>query len=83
VVLLVYLTMLAALPLLHHDVACHIKTPSHCTTCLVGAAEKTQDHQALVSAHLVLIGSSFGDAQVCGALPLAGDLSGRSPPAVG
>jgi hypothetical protein len=77
------MTMLAALPLLHHDVACHIKTPSHCTTCLVGAAEKAPDHHALLAAHLVLIGSSSGEAQVWGALVLAGDLSGRSPPALG
>lgn len=81
-VLLVYLTALAALPVLHHDIACHIKTPSHCTTCLIGAAERAPDHSALLAAHLVPIGSPEGEAQVRGALTLAWDLSGRSPPSV-
>lgn len=79
-VLLVYVTALAALPVLHHDVACHIKTPTHCTTCLVGAAEKAPDHSALLGAQLVPLGASPGHAQVWGTPAPSGDLSGRSPP---
>jgi hypothetical protein len=35
-VLAVYAVLLAASPLLHHDVACHLTSPTHCT----GAPER-------------------------------------------
>jgi hypothetical protein len=81
-VLLVYLTTLAAMPMLHHDVACHVKTPTHCTTCLAGAAEKVPDQSALLAAQLVPIGSSAGHAQAWASPGLAWEFSGRSPPAI-
>lgn len=33
-VLAAYLSLLAAGPLDHHDVACHLKSSTHCTTCV-------------------------------------------------
>ena len=32
--------MLAAalLPLAHHDIACHLKSTTHCTTCIIGSS---------------------------------------------
>jgi hypothetical protein len=32
-ILAVYAVLLAASPLLHHDVACHLTSPTHCTGC--------------------------------------------------
>jgi hypothetical protein len=31
----------ALLPLTHHDLACHIKSPKHCTTCLAAVSGET------------------------------------------
>ena len=33
-----YVVAMALLPLTHHDIACHLKSSTHCTTCLVGSA---------------------------------------------
>ncbi len=33
--LLVYAVILVAAPVLHHDSACHLWTPSHCSSCQV------------------------------------------------
>jgi hypothetical protein len=30
-----YALVLIAAPAFHHDLACHVKSPTHCTTCLV------------------------------------------------
>jgi hypothetical protein len=33
-----YVLCAGLLPLTHHDLACHLKSPKHCTTCLVAAS---------------------------------------------
>jgi hypothetical protein len=38
VVLALYVLAAALLPLAHHDLACHLKSTTHCTTCIVGAS---------------------------------------------
>ncbi|MGH9329219.1 MAG: hypothetical protein ACRD09_02150, partial [Vicinamibacterales bacterium] len=30
-----YALVVLAAPAFHHDLACHVKSPTHCTTCLV------------------------------------------------
>jgi hypothetical protein len=37
-VLAFYLMASALLPLAHHDVVCHLKSSTHCTTCHVGSS---------------------------------------------
>lgn len=78
-----YLAAVATLPLLHHDVVCHVQSSSHCTTCLVGAADRAADHTAALLARLVPIGSFRPDPPGPRPPVLAGDRSGRSPPAGG
>jgi hypothetical protein len=39
--LAVYVLCAALLPLTHHDVACHFKSPKHCTTCLAAVSGET------------------------------------------
>ena len=35
----VYISAAALLPLAHHDIACHLKSAStHCTSCVIGSA---------------------------------------------
>ena len=80
--LAVYVSAVATLPLLHHDIACHIQSPTHCTTCLVGSAERAPDVGTLSAAHLVLIGFVCSERQGWRLPLLSGDLFGRAPPAL-
>jgi hypothetical protein len=81
-VLVMYVAIVATLPLLHHDIACHIQSPTHCTTCFIGSAERAPDVAALSAAQLVLIGSFSFEAHGSQLPLLCGDFPGRSPPAL-
>ena len=84
VAVVVYSVFLATAEFEHHDLACHFKTPFHCTSCASSPLS--------VNAHAPAVpdGSRLADAgraiaiQVLGedAL-LAFESSGRSPPPVG
>src|SRR5215203_5469063 len=66
----------------HHDIACHLKTPQHCSACAsspVGA-----DPKPPASFHRIVLADAGGTAS--DALLLSGSVlparsSGRSPPA--
>ncbi|MCA1563122.1 MAG: hypothetical protein LC804_23645 [Acidobacteria bacterium] len=82
VVLGVYVLAVAMLPLGHHDLACHLKSSTHCTTCVVGSSgESTSQTAALVAVSL----DDRGGASSVSALParsIAHSPScGRAPPA--
>jgi len=38
VVLGLYVAAVALLPVAHHDIACHFKSSTHCTSCIIGSA---------------------------------------------
>jgi hypothetical protein len=71
-----------ALPLAHHDVVCHTKTPTHCVTCVVAASGETAADPAVLSRidlddlGLAPANGSQGVASSARRLP-----SGRAPPA--
>src|SRR5262245_11617961 len=76
-----YVLAMALLPLTHHDIACHLKSSTHCTTCLVGsAADLASDETTLGSSTL----DDAGRAGIEGsARPDSLSLptpSGRAPP---
>jgi len=77
-----YIAALAALPFAHHDLACHLKSSTHCTVCHVGtSADDTSVQPGLGHVDLADAGRPT-EAQVpmatsCVLLPS----SGRSPPA--
>jgi hypothetical protein len=80
--LAVYAALFAASPALHHDFACHVKSPSHCEACVANPlASRTEPAATLDTPRLRLA----GEAPVCtvarepGA-PVA-PASGRAPPA--
>ncbi len=81
-VLAAYVLAAALLPLGHHDLACHLKSSTHCTTCVVGSsAELTADATTLTRQPLADAGRA-----VCADAPevvptVAHTSSGRSPPA--
>lgn len=82
-VLCLYVLAAALMPLGHHDVACHLKSTTHCTTCVVGASTD------LASNATALTGCGLDDAGVPTAIrgpfvpeALIGASSGRAPPTI-
>jgi hypothetical protein len=82
-VLAVYVVAAALMPLSHHDLVCHIKSATHCTTCTVGSsAEAASDPALLARFWLLDAGASLLDpSSAPDAAPLL-KLSGRAPPAI-
>ena len=82
VVVAAYIAALAALPFAHHDLACHLKSSTHCTVCHIGtSADDTSVQPDLGHVDLAdagLAGEVCATAAVsCVLLPSLG----RSPPA--
>lgn len=80
-VVVAYVAALAALPFAHHDLACHLKSSTHCTVCHVGtSADDTSVQPGLGHVDMADAGlASEASAHVvasCVQLPS----SGRSPP---
>ena len=81
VALAAYLLSAALLPLTHHDVICHAKSTTHCTTCLATAFGEAAAHSGASE------GAGLADAGSVnpGAAPFAHRQpalvsAGRSPP---
>jgi hypothetical protein len=77
-----YALMLVVAPFEHHDLACHQKTPQHCTSCsttIVGSAPSelaTDGACALTDA-----GRAFADPTLAQGTLRPVRSTGRSPPA--
>lgn len=83
VVLALYVLAAALLPLAHHDVVCHLKSSTHCTTCVVGSsAEAAADSNQVARAHLSDAGAAAPAGVHVAPAALAGDLSSRAPPSI-
>src|SRR3954469_5338636 len=80
--LALFATVLVLSPFEHHDLACHLKTPQHCTSC--SSSQLGSDVAPLGApgaARLADAGAArFVDVLLEGAL-LAVRTTGRSPPA--
>jgi hypothetical protein len=82
-VLALYVFAAAMMPLAHHDVVCHLKSSTHCTTCVVGSsAEAAAGATALAQLHLNDAGAAPYAGPHVAAATLPGDLSGRAPPSI-
>jgi hypothetical protein len=58
-VIAAYFVALAAMPFAHHDVVCHVKSSTHCSTCHVGAsADPGGGRPMVVSADLADVGAA-------------------------
>ena len=81
-VLAAYVLAAALLPLGHHDLACHLKSSTHCTSCVIGSsAELTGDAATLMRQPLLDAGRATSAPVTC-IVPVALHPSpGRSPPA--
>ena len=76
-----YVAFLVTAPFAHHDLACHFKSPLHCTSCtssVVGS--DPQAPTALGSARLVDAGLAVVVQVRVGEFLLAVRSTGRSPP---
>ena len=65
----------------HHDLACHLKTPQHCTSCNaspLGSAPKASI--ALTDCQLHDAGSAIAAEALAESVVLSAARSGRSPP---
>ncbi|HEU4938035.1 MAG TPA: hypothetical protein VFT39_16365 [Vicinamibacterales bacterium] len=81
VVLALYMLAAALLPLGHHDLACHIKSTTHCTTCAVGSsAEAAADPAVLARSWLFDAGSPVIDSVDAPHSASRRPASGRAPP---
>lgn len=83
IVVAAYFLALAALPFAHHDLACHLKSSTHCTVCHVGTSgEDSSVQPGLADADLADAGrAEEPSAPVIPSLDLSLS-SGRSPPAI-
>jgi hypothetical protein len=77
-----YALAMALLPLTHHDIACHLKSSTHCTTCLVGsAADLASDQTTLGPSALDDAGQAGIEASAPTDSLSRPTPSGRAPPA--
>jgi len=79
-----YVLAAALMPLAHHDIVCHLKSTTHCTTCVVGSSGETSGWAvALDGARLPDAGRAILPSDACcHAAPVRAS-SGRSPPPLG
>jgi hypothetical protein len=79
-----FFVSLAALPLAHHDLVCHLKSPTHCGTCHIGTSTDDGGMQPAVG-HVDLpdagqaVEIHASAVSSCALSPSAG----RSPPPAG
>jgi hypothetical protein len=82
IVLALYVLAAALMPIAHHDLVCHLKSTTHCTTCVVGSsAEAAADPAVLARFWLNDAGATAPDVVTkpdSAALRLT---PGRAPPA--
>ena len=80
--LAVYVAVLCASPIFHHDLDCHLKSPAHCPGCVASpAALRGEGVIDLGETHLPPAGAVGHEAARAAAPLVAHGLKGRSPPA--
>ena len=78
----IYTFAAMALPLAHHDVVCHTKTPTHCVTCVIAASgDVAADPGALARLGLNDVGAVPVDGPARVVPPARLAPAGRAPPA--
>lgn len=83
VVLALYVFAAALLPFGHHDLVCHLKSSTHCTTCTVGSsAETAADSAVLARCALIDAGAPAYDSADSPQSASSRPASGRAPPSL-
>jgi hypothetical protein len=77
-----YALLVAISPALHHDLACHVKSPAHCDACVANSpASRAEPRTSLEAPLLTLAGEAPGCQQAQEHRASFAPTSGRSPPA--
>jgi hypothetical protein len=77
-----YMVLIGTNPLLHHDLSCHLKSPTHCQACTSNpSASKVEHRISLDVVRLADSGSIHAPAETLPKLAVAVPTAGRSPPA--
>jgi hypothetical protein len=67
----------------HHDLACHFKTPQHCTSCASSPLSAAPHAPVAADAHrLADAGRAYSFARLLHGAVLTAHASGRSPPVI-
>jgi hypothetical protein len=82
VAIALYAVILVAAPFEHHDLACHLKTPQHCSSCNASPLSSTPNTSVALQTYVLDDAGRLlvGDSHVYCAAPLVSRF-GRSPPA--
>lgn len=80
-VLAAYFVALAAMPFAHHDVVCHVKSSTHCSTCHVGTSADPGPRPTAAAADLSYAGVADQRASRLSAACALSPSAGRAPPA--
>jgi hypothetical protein len=79
---LVYAVVVGVSPAFHHDVECHLKSPTHCPACLANpVASPAETAQDLAAVSLPSAGQIERFRAPCPASPGLVHRTGRAPPA--
>lgn len=79
---LLYAIVLAASPALHHDLICHLKTPTHCTACHASPVAPRAEARVEVTPPVLSNAPSVESREEIAALaPVPLRSCGRAPPA--
>ena len=77
-----YAFFLITAPFEHHDIACHLKTPQHCTSCNSSLVGSDPEAPAAAGAwSLADAGRAIGFQLIADGVLLPVRSTGRSPPA--
>jgi len=80
-VLAAYFVALAAMPFAHHDLVCHLKSSTHCSTCHVGtSADAGGAKPTVASVDLADAGSADQRASRAAPSCVISPSAGRAPP---
>jgi hypothetical protein len=78
-----YVLAAALLPLAHHDIACHLKSATHCSTCIIGSAgDLASDETPLRSTALDAAGWTAAESHAALASASTTATTGRAPPSL-
>lgn len=75
-----YVALLAAAPLEHHDLACHLKSPTHCTTCVFASAPGHEARQSIRATVMPVVAWLAADAGATAVAGIDSTWAGRAPP---
>ena len=79
----IYAVFLVTAPFEHHDLLCHLKTPTHCTACTSSVVGSDPNSPVVVGAFdLPDAGGTLSTDVVATGFLLAVRSTGRSPPAI-